>query len=125
MGTIPHNGNGHRRRQVRARVLAEEDHCVLCGQVVDKTLSTLRGKHGEKCHNPQCKGCVPHPMRAEVDEDIPRARGGSPYERSNTTLMHRRCNRWKGTMTLAEARTKWNAEQPAATTRRTTTLVQW
>src|SRR5699024_8570375 len=82
------NANGHRRRQVRARVLAEEDACALCGQLVDKT--------------------VPYPdaMSAVVDEDIPRIRGGSQYDRQNTVLMHSACNRWKWKMTLAEAKAK-------------------
>ena len=63
-------------------------------------------------------------MRAEVDEDIPRARGGSPYERDNTHLMHRECNRWKGTMTLVEARAK-RTQQPHASERIITTLINW
>lgn len=82
------NGNGHRRRELKARVKAEETHCALCGKWVDKTLHHLE------------------PMAAVVDEDIPRSRGGSQYSRDNCHLMHRRCNRWKGTMTLAEARAK-------------------
>src|SRR5690606_34349643 len=84
------NANGHRRRQVRARVLAEEDLCALCDLPVDKTLPHL------------------DPMAAVVDEDIPRSRGGSQYERSNCHLMHRAHNQWKGTMTLAQARAKWH-----------------
>lgn len=104
MTTPPTNGNGHRRRQVRARVLAEEHVCALCDQPVDKTLTTLPGKHGPRCQGGECAGCVPHPERAEVDEDVPRSRGGSPYQRSNCRLMHRRCNWWKGTRTLVEAK---------------------
>lgn len=89
MTSPPANANGHRRRQLRARVLAEEDLCALCDQAVDKTLHHL------------------DPMAPVVDEDIPRSRGGSPYQRSNCRLMHRTHNRWKSTMTLAEARAKW------------------
>ena len=63
-------------------------------------------------------------MRAEVDEDIPRARGGSPYERDNTHLMHRACNRWKGTMTLAEAHAK-RAHPEQLDARIITTLINW
>lgn len=75
--------NGHRRREVRARVLAEEHICALCGGPVDKSLTvTPDGK--------------PHPMRAEVDEIVPVSRGGSPYDRSNTQLAHRFCNAAKG-----------------------------
>src|SRR5690606_13656641 len=84
------NANGHRRRQVRARVLAEETHCALCDQYVRRDLDHL------------------DPMAPVVDEDIPRALGGSPYDRSNCHLMHRKCNLWKGTLTLAQARAKWH-----------------
>ena len=80
--------NGHRRRELRARVLRTETNCALCGEIVDKTLVN------------------PDPMAPVVDEDIPRIRGGSPYDRNNCHLMHRSCNRWKATMTLAEAKAK-------------------
>lgn len=82
----PRNANGHRRRQARARVLAEETHCALCGRRVDTTLP-----HGL-------------PTSPEVDEDIPVSRGGSPYDRANLGLMHRACNQWKSNRTLNEAR---------------------
>lgn len=82
------NANGHRRRELVRRVKAEESHCALCDGYVDQTLPRL------------------DPKAPVVDEDIPRSRGGSPYERSNCHLMHRDCNRWKWTMTLAEARAK-------------------
>ena len=71
----PRRTNGHRRNQVRARVLAEEETCWLCGGLVDKTIAT------------------PHPMSPEVDEVIPVSRGGSPYDRTNCRLSHRSCNR--------------------------------
>ena len=90
------NANGHRRRQLRARVLAEEETCALCGEWVDKSLHHL------------------DPMAPVVDEDVPRSRGGSPYHRANCHLMHRVCNRWKSTMTLAEAQAK-RANVTAAT----------
>lgn len=106
MSSPPANANGHRRRQLRARVLAEETHCALGGELVDKTLTILPGAHGPRCPGQECPGCVPHPLRAEVDEDIPRSRGGSPYDRANTHLMCREHNRFKGAMTLAEARQK-------------------
>jgi 5-methylcytosine-specific restriction endonuclease McrA len=106
MATPLHNANGHRRRQLVKRVKAEETHCALCGGRLDKTLTMLWGQHSARCTDPNCKGCIPHPQRVEVDEDIPRSRGGSPYERTNCHAMHRDCNRWKGDMTLAEARAK-------------------
>jgi 5-methylcytosine-specific restriction endonuclease McrA len=125
MATHSHNANGHRRRQLRARVLAEETHCILGGELVDKTLTFLPGTHGPKCRGGQCTGCVPHPRRAEVDEDIPRSRGGSPYERSNCHLICREHNRYKGAMTLEEARLKLAGPRNTEAKRTTTTLVAW
>lgn len=107
MATQLHNGNGHRRRELTKRVKAEEHTCALCDAPLDKTLTMDWGKHSKRCSNSECKGCVPHPKRVEVDEDLPRSRGGSPYDRSNTRAMERKCNQWKGSMTLAEARAKF------------------
>lgn len=78
--------NGHRRRQVRARVLAAYDVCAICGKPVDKTLKT------------------PHLMSAEVDELIPVSRGGDPYTFANCRLTHRICNRLKSDKTDEHAR---------------------
>ncbi|MGC4964252.1 HNH endonuclease [Gordonia sp. DT101] len=71
----PRRANGHRRDQVRQRVLREEHLCHLCGQLVEKTLPT------------------PHPGSPEVDEIIPVSKGGSAYDRANCRLSHRACNR--------------------------------
>lgn len=122
MASPPANANGHRRRQLRARVLAEETHCALCGEWVDKTLGMMPGQHGPRCKGNNCAGCIPHPYRGEVDEDIPRARGGSPYHRANCYLMHRTCNRLKGTMTIAEYKAKQNGQHQA---RNITNLIEW
>lgn len=66
--------NGHRRRQVRAQVLAEEDDCGICGRPVAKDLP-------------------PHlPGSPEIDEIIPVSKGGNPYDRTNCRLTHRACN---------------------------------
>lgn len=91
----PLNGNGHRRRQIRARVLAEEHDCALCGLPVDKT--------------------IPYPLPGSpvVDEDMPRSRGGSQYDRANTHLMHNACNRLKSTRTLEEVKAMSSAPQPS------------
>jgi 5-methylcytosine-specific restriction endonuclease McrA len=122
MASTPANANGHRRRQLRARILAEETHCALCGGHVDKTLGMLPGQHGARCQRDNCTGCIPHPQRGEVDEDMPRARGGSPYDRTNCRLMHRTCNRLKGTHTIAEFIAKQTQQQaPKVITNR----VQW
>lgn len=70
--------NGHRRRKLRAQVLAEEDVCGICGQPVDKDLPAGL------------------PGSAEVDEVLPVSRGGSPYARENCRLTHRLCNQKRG-----------------------------
>ncbi|WP_435298526.1 hypothetical protein [Timonella sp. A28] len=129
----PRKQNGHRRRQTRARILARDTHCALCGQWIDKTLTTIPGQHGPKCtgqtpnHQP-CPGCIPHPHRAEVDEDIPVSRGGSPHSLDNCALMHRQCNQWKSNQTLAEAQqqlTTQNTQHTTATPQQTTTRINW
>jgi 5-methylcytosine-specific restriction endonuclease McrA len=74
----PRVANGHRRRQLRARVLREEHLCWLCGQPVDKTLPPGL------------------PGSPEVDEVIPVSLGGSPLDRSNCRLACRLCNQRRG-----------------------------
>lgn len=74
----PRVANGHRRRKLRAQVLAEETHCYRCGQPVDTTLP------------------AGFPESPEVDEIIPVSKGGSPYDRANTRLSHRLCNQRAG-----------------------------
>lgn len=113
MATQLHNANGSRRRALVKRVLAEEHTCALCDRPLDKTLTFTPGAHGKKCPGPPCAGCIPDPLRVEVDEDIPRSRGGSPYDRANCHAMCRRCNQWKSTMTLAEAREKLHGDPTA------------
>src|SRR5690606_3564625 len=126
MATTSHNANGHRRRQLRARVLAEEAHCALCGGPVDKTLRFTPGGHGQRCPGGTCTGCSPHPMSPVVDEDLPRSRGGSPYERENCHLMHRSCNGAKGTMTITEYKTRGHGTTDSETTPKiVVNLVQW
>lgn len=70
--------NGHRRRELRRRVLAEEDVCWICGRPVDKSLPA-----GD-------------PMAPELDEVVPVSLGGSPVERANVRLAHRVCNERRG-----------------------------
>ena len=74
----PRVANGHRRRQLRAQVLAEETHCGRCGRPVDTSLPPGL------------------PESPEVDEILPVSRGGSPYDRANTQLSHRLCNQRAG-----------------------------
>jgi len=82
----PRTANGHRRRQLRARVLAEETHCGLCGRPVDTQLPAGL------------------PASPEVDEIIPVSRGGSPYDRTNCRLVHRLCNQRRGNGIRAQRR---------------------
>jgi 5-methylcytosine-specific restriction endonuclease McrA len=89
----PRRANGSRRDKVRAQVIAEEHACWICSAEVDKSLTVQFGKHGPRCKGDGCPGCVPHEMRAEVDEVLPVSQGGSPYDRANCRLSHRRCNR--------------------------------
>lgn len=74
----PRRANGHRRDQVRRRVLAEEDDCWICGRPVDKAL-------------PPCLAGSP-----EVDEIVPVSLGGDPLDRDNCRLSHRLCNVRRG-----------------------------
>ncbi len=101
----PRRANGHRRDQVRRRVLREESDCWICQQPVDKTLGRQANVHSPRCRKPECPGCVPHPMAAEVDEVVPVSLGGSPFDRSNCRLAHRICNvrRGNGTRGRREA----------------------
>lgn len=82
----PRRTNSHRRNQARARVLAEETHCwaPFCRQGVNKELPPRL------------------PDSPEVHEIIPVSRGGSPYDRANMTLTHRRCNQAIGNKTPFE-----------------------
>lgn len=73
--------NGHRRDQLRRRVLAHYTHCALCGEPVDKTLPYT------------------DPGAAEVDEITPVSLGGDPLKWSNVQLAHRRCNQAKSNHT--------------------------
>ena len=94
--TNPRRANGHRRNQLRAKVLREESDCWLCGEPVDKTLGLMAGVHSPRCVKPECPGCVPHPMSPEVDEVVPVSLGGDPLDRRNCHLSHRLCNVRRG-----------------------------
>lgn len=126
MRGVKHNANGHRRRQLVARVKAEETHCALCGGLVDQSLTQIHGPNCDRQHSDNRRGCAPHPMGPVVDEDLPRSRGGSPLDRSNVALMHRDCNQRKGKRTLAEMRALEKAETvPTRKALKPTNLVKW
>lgn len=96
MASPAFNANGGRNRALRARVIAEESRCGICNGPVDKSLTMLWGQHGPRCTDPACPGCIPHPMRPEVDHIVPRSKGGAVYDRSNCRLTHRTCNGLRG-----------------------------
>ena len=88
MTTNPRYANGHRRRQIRARLLASSDICAICGLPIDKSLKT------------------PDPMSAEVDEIIPVSKGGNPLDIRNCRLVHRICNQRRGNRVNPQVRTQ-------------------
>ena len=98
----PRRANSTARNRVVARVKREESTCWICKEEVDLTLGFQFGKHGAKCRKPDCRGCVPDPMRAEIDEVIPISRGGSPYDRKNCRLAHRICNQRRGNKIIGQ-----------------------
>lgn len=108
----PRRANGHRRDQVTRKVLAEETHCALCGEWVDKTLRLLPGHHSPRCTNPECSGCKPHPKSPTVDEIVPVSLGGSPVDRANCRLAHRDCNIKRGNGKRGKRRTRGPLSTP-------------
>ena len=80
----------------RATIAHTKPPCALCGEPIDYTLSFLADKHGAKCRKPDCLGCVPDPMRFEVDHIVPLSRGGA-HEQANLQWTHLVCNLRKGT----------------------------
>lgn len=70
-------------RKARAAVLAREDRCYLCGELVDKSLPGSS------------------PAGPTVDHTKARSAGGSLYDPSNLHLAHNRCNAQKNAMPLS------------------------
>jgi 5-methylcytosine-specific restriction endonuclease McrA len=66
------------RESLRRRVFAMSDECGICHRQVDKTLESGTD------------------LSPELDEIIPVALDGSPYDIENLQLTHRICNRRKG-----------------------------
>jgi 5-methylcytosine-specific restriction endonuclease McrA len=99
MSSNPRRTNGHRRTQLRNRVLAHYTHCHICGQPVNKQLPYLDDWAGE------------------VDEVIPVSLGGNPYRWTNVRLAHRICNRTRGNRPVEQTNTN-NVAAP-------TTSRQW
>lgn len=93
----PRQSNGSKRRKLQARVFREESVCHLCDQWVDTRLT-----HGL-------------PGSPELDELVPIAFGGDPFDRANIKLAHRRpgyCNRLRSTSPVSVARERLAADRP-------------
>ena len=91
MANDPRRANGTKRNAVKRRVFREENVCHLCDQWVDKGLPRWL------------------PGSPELDELVPIAFGGDPFDRANIKLAHRRpcyCNRlrWHGPISVARER---------------------
>lgn len=78
MGRSRYAANGHRRRQLRARLAALGLPCAICGDPIDYSLPA-----GD-------------PAAFEVDEALPCSLGGSELDWDNVQPAHRLCNRLKG-----------------------------
>lgn len=89
-GRDPRKANGHRRRLLFARVLAEESVCWLCGRPVDPSL------RGVRVYDPSTGRRPLHPLSPTLDEVVPVSCGGDPLDRSNVRLAHLRCNEARG-----------------------------
>lgn len=77
----PRSRNGHRRRSLRKKVAALGMPCAICGKPIDYSLPPG------------------HPMSYELDEIVPVALGGSPFDPGNVQPSHRICNERKGAST--------------------------
>lgn len=79
--------SGHRGafEKARAKVLATQEICGICGKPVDFSYK------------------YPHPLSPTVDHIIPVSKGGHPSDIDNLQLAHRCCNRQKSDKILAEA----------------------
>lgn len=84
MRSDPRKRNGHRRRQVVARLRARHDDCAICGLPIDYSLPA-----GD-------------PMSFECDEIVPVSRGGSPIDINNVQATHRICNQKRGNKMMNE-----------------------
>lgn len=68
----------------RRIILASQDVCAICGQLVDKSLK------------------FPNPLSPSIDHIIPIAKGGHPADLENLQLTHLKCNQSKATKIVYE-----------------------
>ncbi len=57
------NANGHRRRELIRRVLAEETNCALCGMTVNKHSNTSQANTDPNAHAPNAQAAHGIPSR--------------------------------------------------------------
>lgn len=70
--------------KARAKILATQDICGICGKPVDMSLK------------------YPHPLSPTIDHIIPVSKGGHPVDMDNLQLAHRCCNRQKSDKLVKE-----------------------
>ena len=103
----PRSKNGAARRNIRARFKAMGTvNCWLCNRPIDFSLDTyIDPKDGKK---------KKHPYSFELDDIVPVALGGDPFDINNLAPAHRICNQKRGQQTRAQLQhTKSN---PSVTT---------
>jgi len=91
--------NGHRERQIRARLKAIGDPCGLCGQAIDYDLPSG------------------HPHSFEADHIVPISRQGSSFDFSNIQAAHRQCNQRKGDGRRRSGKAPKTLSEPIVTSR--------
>lgn len=100
------NANGHRRRQLRKWLRAQQRPCWIC---------VAFGKSGTIDYSLPAR----HPLSFEVDELVPVSKGGDPLSRSNVDAAHRCCNEWRSNKSVEEvmriARARRAGKQPPGT----------
>lgn len=85
----PRRANGSRRTRLRERLRAEGRGCWICRAFGRPDAIDYSLPHG-------------HPLSFEVDELVPVSLGGDPLDYANVDAAHRRCNGWRGNMTVEQ-----------------------
>lgn len=96
MGSNARSKNGAARRNLRARFKAIGLPCALCGRPIDYSLSWYIDPRDGKRKK--------HPMSFELDDILPVALGGNPFDINNLQPAHRICNQKRGAGTKAQLR---------------------